>query len=343
MLRVLQVSLSIESVSNRGDLNEYNAPPKSSVLTMRKSPARKLKHHARGQSVILPRHQTDYPKVRTNVLFYFLEISHKFLLSTSKCKRKKVISRNKVTMPKYRRTIASSGRRNGSYWKTCSSRTLKTKIRAKSKVVSRSTSSRASERHHSSENLHLKSRLPRECFVSGLVFIDVWHVMSLKLNEKYFRRAKAKLRLKTGYFPCRVPSRWIWSRFCANQSRSNTKLPGQRSGGNKICEISNRLTTEKRLKIWMIWASQSISFRYEKSNLNIDALPIFSNADLNSLQEIKNSPLKVASVTRCQGLSDHMEDEFVVVSDTKNIKKSTNERYSFFGVFDGTGSRPFQK
>jgi serine/threonine protein phosphatase PrpC len=45
--------------------------------------------------------------------------------------------------------------------------------------------------------------------------------------------------------------------------------------------------------------------------------------------------LKFASVTRCQGLSDHMEDEFVVVTDTKNIKKSANENYSFFGVFDG--------
>jgi serine/threonine protein phosphatase PrpC len=30
-----------------------------------------------------------------------------------------------------------------------------------------------------------------------------------------------------------------------------------------------------------------------------------------------------------------MEDEFVVVTDTKNIKKSANENYSFFGVFDG--------
>ncbi len=35
-----------------------------------------------------------------------------------------------------------------------------------------------------------------------------------------------------------------------------------------------------------------------------------------------------------------MEDEFTVVTDTKNIKKSTSENYAFFGVFDGNYNKP---
>lgn len=50
--------------------------------------------------------------------------------------------------------------------------------------------------------------------------------------------------------------------------------------------------------------------------------------------------MRFVSVTRCQGLSDHMEDEFTVVTDTKNIKKSTSENYAFFGVFDGNYNKP---
>eukprot|EP00029_Vermamoeba_vermiformis_P006288 TRINITY_DN2422_c0_g1_i1.p1 TRINITY_DN2422_c0_g1~~TRINITY_DN2422_c0_g1_i1.p1 ORF type:complete len:721 (-),score=181.12 TRINITY_DN2422_c0_g1_i1:17-2179(-) len=278
--KIKKVSLSIESISNRGDSDEYNAPPKSSVLTMRKSPAKKMKHHARGQSVILPRHQTDYPKyIKVQEKEGYLEKqSHDVLVSSH----------------------------NRKPWK-------------KKWIVLKDLFITYFDDENSTE-------------VKGC--IPLYLVSGVRTSPQF---GKSSFEVSTA-------SRVFCFRSQSEQETQNWLFSVQSAIALNLESILCKPISFKhkitRSKKW--WQQDLRNFKpldYREEIENLDDLGVTEHTS----QEIKSSPLKFVSVTRCQGLSDHMEDEFTVVIDTKNIKKSTNENYSFFGIFDGHGGNECSK